>query len=84
MKIELKPGTAIDEVTADDDIQLVAERDNILVENAEGESLRIYDTAGKLICQSNIASASQAVSIQALPRGNYIIRVADKAIKVLR
>ena len=84
MKIELKPGTAIDEVTADDDIQLIAERDNILVENAEGESLCIYDTAGKLISQSNIAAASQTVSIQALPRGNYIIRVADKAIKVLR
>ena len=84
MKVELKPGVGIGEIDADEDILLTAERDNILVENAEGERLCIYDTAGKLISQSTIVTASQAVSIQALPRGNYIIRVADKAIKVLR
>ena len=84
MKIELKPGTAIDEVTSDDDIQLIAERDNILVENAEGQSLCIYDTAGKLISRNSVLAASQTFSLQALPHGNYIVRVANKTIKVLR
>ena len=85
IKVEVKPGgTGINGTTADDDILLTAEGGNIIVENAEGEQLCIYDMAGKLVSQDRILAASQAVSLSSLPRGNYIVRVADKAIRLLR
>lgn len=85
MKVEVKPGgTGINGITAAEDILLTAERDNAIVENAKGESLSIYDTAGKLVSRSQILTDSQAISLSTLPHGNYILRVADKTVKVLR
>ena len=76
--------TAITGIIEDEDIMLNAEAGNVLVDNGQGQTLYIYDLTGKLVSQSRIETDSQAVSLSNLPSGNYVVRIADKVIKVLR
>ena len=76
--------TAIDGVATDGDLTVTLEQDAVVTNNAQGEELYIYDITGKLVSSQPITDASQSFSLSQLKGGNYIIRVADKVVKVLK
>lgn len=81
IRIEPNP-TAITGIEEDCDVVLDFAEGAVLVENGEDETLHISDMTGKVIAQVDITSKSQAVTLTDLPHGGYVIRVADKVIKV--
>lgn len=83
VRIEDNP-TAITGIVEDGEIALQLNGEQVLVDNAEGESAAICDLTGKTVAQVRISSQSQAIDLEQLPRGQYIVRVADKTLKVAK
>lgn len=50
--------------------------------DAKGETLAVYAQDGALVMQQKVGENGAAVSLNALPKGVYVVRVGNTAIKV--
>lgn len=76
--------TGIDDVNASDELTLRLVQEEIVVENGRGEMLSVCDMSGRVLIQAPVTMEAQSVSIEQLPRGNYIVHAGDKSIKINR
>jgi|GEM_PF-1127289 hypothetical protein len=75
--IEEMDFSGIEEVNADDDVDVRVENGSIIIEGADGNQLiEVYDIAGKMVY------GSYNNSISGLSKGLYILRIANKTYKL--
>jgi len=64
------------------------ERDNITISGLQGYGiLTVFDAAGRLWIQRNIASSQETISVSALPQGSYFVQIVEgeriRTIKIM-
>ena len=82
IKVEANP-TAITGIDEKEPLTLRMEGSDVLVENGDGQLLCVYDLSSKVVLQTPVTSDAHSVPLAHLTHGSYIIRVADKSIKVI-
>lgn len=61
-------------------IQVLSLKNAVAVKGAQGQTVQVYNLGGALVYKSAAASSSETV---ALPLGLYVVKVGDKAVKVI-
>ena len=54
----------------------------VRVENASGETMKVFDLTGKCVLETRITNASQKVELSALTKGCYIVKVGNVVRKI--
>jgi len=70
----------VEMASADPSIEYISK--TLHIENAQGETLRIYDVTGVAVMTIKVSSASQRVELSNLPKGCYIVKVGKIVRKI--
>lgn len=78
---EAQSAEAAYELNAIGEIQITVKGNDVRIQNAQGESLRVYGITGKLISSTQIESNDETVNLN-LTKGCYIVKVGKVARKI--
>ena len=59
-------------------------QDILMVENAQGDVLRLYTMDGRLVVTQAVENGSAQVNVAELPTGNYLLLCANQSFQVIK
>ena len=59
-------------------------QDILMVENAQGDVLRLYSMDGRLVVTQTVESGSAQVDMAELPTGNYLLLSGNQSFQVIK
>lgn len=72
------------EITGTDSMQVIVEKDRIVINGAgSGENVKVFNISGQTVALAETGIDGRATISHALPAGIYIVRVGNRAYKVI-
>ena len=79
------------EITSIEDVQVSACRiypnptqDKLVIENAEGEKVYIFDINGRLLQTANLQNGNATLNVSPLPQGEYLLLLNTQTVKFIK
>ncbi len=58
--------------------------DKLVIENAEGEKVYIFDINGRLLQTANLQNGNATLNVSPLPQGEYLLLLNTKTVKFVK
>ena len=59
-------------------------QDKLVIENAEGEKVHIFDINGRLLQTANLQNGNATLNVSPLPQGEYLLLLNTQTVKFIK